>query len=66
MNKKINWIKTDIKGQHIHDVLLRLYVADPAAFQASNSVQDLIFLWEQLVYSVMEQIHISEFVLLPH
>ena len=27
---------------------------------------DLIFLWKQLVYSVMEQINISEFVLLPY
>ena len=37
-------------------------VADPATFLASESL-DLIFLWEQLVHSLMENLNISEFVL---
>ena len=35
-------------------------------FPASTSYGDFIFLWEQLVYSVMEKENISEFILLPH
>ena len=35
-------------------------------FPASASYGDFIFLWEQLVYSVMEKKNISEFILLPH
>ena len=30
-------------------------LADPATFLASNSVLELIFLWEQFVYSVTEK-----------
>ena len=36
--------------------ILCLYVADPANVLASNRLLDLIFFWEQLVYSVMEKI----------
>ena len=38
----------------IYTVLLCLYVADPATFLASV-FWDLIFLWEQFVYSLMEK-----------
>ena len=50
--------QTDHKGDTNSIVSLCLHVADPATFIAS---QDLNFL---LVYSVMEKINISEFVLL--
>ena len=46
--------KTDFKGQHSF-TLSCLYVADSATFLASNSVPNLIFLREQLVYSDMEK-----------
>ena len=45
-------------------VLLCLYVANPATFIASNSVLVSIFLWDQIIYSVMEKD--SEIVSLPH
>ena len=50
-----DWVNklTFKRTTHFHTVLLCLYVADPATFLASNSVLDLLFLWEQLVYSVM-------------
>ena len=38
-----------------HTVLLCLYLADPATFLASNGDLDLMFLWGQLVFSVMEK-----------
>ena len=49
-----------LRTTQFHIVLLCLKVADPATYLASNSVPDLIFLWEQLVYSVMYKMYISD------
>ena len=47
--------------------ILCLNVADPATFLASNSVLVIFFPpREQLSYSAMDKINISEFVSLPH
>ena len=59
--------KQTLKDNKISCCLLRLYLADPATLLASNSAAGtFIFLYEQLVYSVMEKINKSEFGLSPH
>ena len=50
-----------LKDDTVYTVLLCLHVADPA-----TSLAYLIFLLEQLIYSLKEKVYISEFVLLPH
>ena len=49
-NNKLN----NLQEQHSFR-LFHLYAADPATILASNGVLDLIFLWDQLVYSFMEK-----------
>ena len=60
--------QTDLKGQHHFIFFYFVYiVADPATFFSLKQWSgDLIFVWEQLVYSVMETIYTPEYVLLPH
>ena len=55
-----DWInKLILKDNTVSYWLLYLYFADPATYSA-----DLIFLWEQLVYSVLKKNDISDFALL--
>ena len=59
----MNWInKLSLKDDTTsYCFTLFIYVADPATILASNSVSwDPIFLWEQLVYSVMDKMNSSD------
>ena len=47
--------QTDLKGQHNFILFYFVICADPATFLASG---DLVFLWEQRVYSVIETINV--------
>ena len=59
--EKTLFVFMTLKDDTVYTVLLCLHVADPA-----TSLAYLIFLLEQLIYSLKEKVYISEFVLLPH
>ena len=67
MRVKILQTKLPQRTTQLHIVLLCLYVADPATFQASNSVLEAYFhLTTACLFSYGQKKNISEFILLPH